>query len=103
MIDWYDLIMNALWIISLAVVLASLAYASWEASVAQEKFRVRLGQPKILICLNIGGLLFCIGLAGTSEIIWQRILWILLALGFVVQIGVGLMQQIKNTQKNSSK
>lgn len=90
MIDWYNLVVNAFWILGCAIALAAVAYASWEASALQDKFRIRLGQPHIQIFLNIGGLLFSLGLAGTSGVIWQQVLWILLALGFAIQIGVGI-------------
>jgi len=86
MIDWYNLIMNTCWISGCAVALATISYASWEASAQREKIRVWLRQPNIQIALNFGGFLFCTGLAGTSGVVWQRILWILLGIGFLVQI-----------------
>ena len=92
MIDWFNLGLNALWIIACALALATLAYASWEASAMKVKLRVRLNQPKIQIILNIAGILFCFGLAGTSSVIWQQGLWILLAVGFMIQIGVTILK-----------
>ena len=86
MIDWYNLFMNACWILGCAVALASLSYASWDASASGKTFKDRLRQSKIQIALNIGGLLFTVGLAGTSQAIWQRVLWIILGLGFLAQI-----------------
>jgi hypothetical protein len=99
MIDWYNLFMNSLWILACALALATISYASWQASVAGEKFRVCLRRSGIQISLNVAGLLFCAGLVGTSEILWQRILWILLAIGFAVQIGVEVFK--KNSKSNS--
>ena len=87
MIDWYNLIMNACWIFGCSVALAALSYASWEASAQGEKIRTCLSQDHIQISLNLSGLLFCVGLAGTSDVVWQRILWILLGLGFLAQVG----------------
>ena len=83
MIDWYNLAMNACWILGCAVVLATLSYVSWESAMLGERFRVRLGRSDAQVFLNLGGLFFCIGLAGTTDIIWQRALWILLVLGFI--------------------
>jgi len=88
MIDWYNLFMNTLWISACALALATLSYASWQASALGEKLRKRIVDPWIQISFNVAGLLFCTGLAGTSGIFWQRILWILLGLGFAVQIGM---------------
>ena len=87
MIDWYNLIMNACWILGCSVVLAALSYASWEASAQGEKIRTCISQYYIQISLNFGGFLFCVGLAGTSDVVWQRILWTILGLGFLVQVG----------------
>lgn len=86
MIDWYNLLMNASWILGCAVALATLSFTSWEASASGKTFKDCLRQSKIQIALNIGGLLFTVGLAGTSQSIWQRVLWIILGLGFLVQI-----------------
>jgi hypothetical protein len=104
MIDWYNLLMNALWILACALALAAVSYASWQASVLGEKFRVVLGKSGIQQALNAAGLLFCAGLAGTSDVLWQRLLWILLALGFALQIGVEFFKRRKtaNSEEISS-
>jgi mannose/fructose/N-acetylgalactosamine-specific phosphotransferase system component IIC len=96
MIDWYNLLMNALWIFACALALSTISYVSWQASALGEKFRTVLGKRGIQVALNSAGLLFCIGLAGTSDVLWQRVLWILLAVGFVLQIGVEFYQR-RNT------
>jgi hypothetical protein len=98
MIDWYNLVMNSFWILACAIALATLSYASWEASTMKEKFLTRLGQPNYQNILNIAGLLFCVGLAGTSDVVWQQILWGLLGLGFIFQFVLGLKKR-RETQK----
>jgi len=87
MIDWYNLIMNACWIFGCSVALAAVSYASWEASAQGEKIRTCISQSHIQITLNLGGFLFCVGLAGTSDVVWHRILWTILGLGFLAQVG----------------
>lgn len=86
MIDWYNLLFNSCWILGCAVALATISYASWDSSVLGKTFKDNLRQSKTQIALNIGGLLFTIGLAGTTQIVWQQILWILLGFGFLIQI-----------------
>ena len=86
MIDWYNLITNAVWMFGCSVVLATLSYASWEASTQTSSFKELIRQHKIQISLNIGGFLFAIGLAGTTQIMWQKIIWMILSLGFLIQI-----------------
>jgi len=93
MIDWYNLVMNALWIAACALALAAFGYASWQASAQKTKFRVVVGQPAVQIALNLAGILFSAGLAGTTDTLWQRILWILLAVGFAIQLGIDIWRR----------
>jgi hypothetical protein len=86
MIDWYNLAVNALWILGCAVALATLSYASWEASLMKEKFTARLNRPFYQIALDLAGFLFCTGLAGTSDSTLEIILWSILALAFLIQM-----------------
>lgn len=82
MIDWFSLAANSLWIIALSVGLATFGIARWEAQVNGQKLAERLSQPGKQSAMKVAGLLFCLGLAGTSEQLWQTIVWIVLALGF---------------------
>lgn len=82
MIDWVSVGSNALWILGCAIGLATLSYASWEASVYDEKFTARLRSTPILASLNLAGLLFSVGLAATSDSTIEIILWLLLAVVF---------------------
>lgn len=86
MIDWFNLASNTLWIVALALALATLSYASWQASWLKVSFRSVVDGFGIQVALHIAGLLFCLGLAASSTPIWQVILWLLLALGFIVQL-----------------
>ena len=96
MIDWYNLITNALWIFGCAVVLATISYTSWEASTQQCSFKEIIRQRKIQIPLNVGGVLFSVGLAGTTQMIWQKILWAILSLVFLIQIIIYTHNNKKN-------
>lgn len=79
MIDWGNLAANALWIVACAIVLASLSYASWEASLSKTGMRERLKLPGYQALFNLAGLLFCTGLAWLSEGLLMRVAWIILA------------------------
>lgn len=85
MIDWINLGTNALWILGCILILATVSYASWQSALKQEKFLQQLKQPSILFTLNLGGVFFCLGLAATSDTWVRAIVWIFLALAFVVQ------------------
>jgi hypothetical protein len=86
MIDWANLAANALWILGCAVALATLSYASWEASAYHEKFSLRLKRPGIQAALNLGGFLFASGLAATSDSTLEIILWLVLVVAFLAQV-----------------
>jgi len=100
MIDWLNLISNSLWILGLVLALATLSYASWQASSNHEKsvrkeFRLALGRPSIQIAFNLAGVLFCAGLAATSIKIYEIVLWTILAIAFGVWVILSWIQMVK--------
>lgn len=86
MIDWLNVAFNALWVLGCVVALSALGYASWEASLYNEKFTARLKRRPIQAALDLAGLLFCLGLAALSDAWWEKALWAILALAFGVQL-----------------
>jgi hypothetical protein len=98
MINWLNLIANSLWILGCALAIATLSYASWQASGKNEKMRMVLSSPAYKISLYAAGALFSIGLAATSDRLWEIILWTILAILFVVQLGLSIYQK-KKTKK----
>lgn len=86
MIDWLNLAGNALWILGSALALATLSYASWEASQRGERLRARLGMPGPQMALDAAGVLFCAGLAVTASAQWETWLWAALGALFLVQM-----------------
>jgi hypothetical protein len=89
-IDWYNLAANSLWIFALALALAVLSFASWEAKTGGKRLRDVLSRPRWELTLNLAGALFCLGLAATSDKLWERILWLLLMGSYLIQIGYRL-------------
>jgi len=88
MIDWFNVFANALWIFALALALAVLSFARWEAINRGEKLREALNRDRWQIPLNIAGAIFCGGLAATSSVLWERILWLVLLVLFLLQVGL---------------
>ena len=96
MIDWLSVGGNALWILGCAIGLATLSYASWEASVYHEKFSTRLNRTPILVSLNLAGLLFSLGLATTTDSTIEKILWLILAIAFgMLLIYLGIIPRLR--------
>ena len=87
MIDWQGLVPNALWITGLSIALTVLSYTIWQARVSGESLRQHLSQAPNQVALNLAGLLFCLGLAGSSSRTWEQVVWLVLGLGFALQIG----------------
>lgn len=92
MIDWYSLAANSLWILGLALALATFSYASWQASFYHERTRDRLKRPGTMIVFSAAAVLFCAGLATTSDSTLEIVLWSVLGVLFIVQI-VALFRQ----------
>lgn len=85
MIEIWSVAANGLWILGLAIILAGLSWAHWIAREEQRRFRSVLSRPGIQRTIDLGLLLFCAGLAATSRALWERVLWGLLGLAWIVQ------------------
>jgi hypothetical protein len=85
MIDWFNLAGNALWILGCALALGTLSFASWQASIRNERLRNRLGNSSIQAAFDAAGTLFCTGLAVTSDSTLEIVLWSVLGVLFLIQ------------------
>lgn len=95
MIDWANLAANGLWILGCAVILATLSYASWDASVLRERMGARLGRASYQAGLSLGLLLFTIGLAAAADEVLPRIIWGVLAVLALLMLIRAAMQAKK--------
>lgn len=93
MVDWLNLIFNALWIFALSLALTVLSYTHWQGGALKIGWRAALQQPAAQHGLNVAGALFCLGLLGTSPNVWEKVLWGVLMLGFVGQSAVGMFRK----------
>ncbi len=85
MIDVWSVLTNSLWILGLAILLAVLSWAHWGASLEGVRFRTALGRPEARRVVDLGLVLFCAGLAASNRTWWERILWGLLGVVWLVQ------------------
>jgi len=85
LIDWVNLGVNSLWILGLAVFLASASLASWEATRRGERFLVVLDSTGYVVAISLGLGLFCVSLAICSPRAWERWLWVFLGTGLGAQ------------------
>jgi hypothetical protein len=77
MIDWLSLVLNTLWILGLAVILAVVSYYYWQAEgVWRRVFRDAGFQTLFAAGVGLSGL----GIAAAADSWWLRGLWGALAL-----------------------
>jgi hypothetical protein len=86
MIPWWSVLVNTLWILGLALLLADLSFFSWLARQEGSSLRRQFNRAQFLKFFWLGLLLFALGLAGTSDRLWEVALWFLLALLCLVRL-----------------
>jgi hypothetical protein len=79
MIDWPQVLANAVWICGAALALAIFSYASWLASMHDARLRDTLGQGPLHLWLRGAAMLVCLGLGLTANSLLETILWLALA------------------------
>jgi len=85
MINWYSVSFNALWILGLGLVTAGLSLASYLGGRQWWSFRQALKMPACRIMFDLGLVFFCLGWVGDASAMWSRLLWLILALIFIVR------------------
>ena len=73
-------------VLGVLLALASIGYATWGSSPGRERWIERLGNPRVEAGLYLAGLSFSLGMAAAARSRLESILWLLLALTFVVQL-----------------
>ena len=82
MIDWLNVFTNAIWLVGLAICIATISYADWQAWAAGARLRSLLETPLYALALYSGLLLVGLGAALSTERWWERLAWALITLGF---------------------
>lgn len=92
-----NLLVNLLWVLGLAGILATFGYMSWYRGVRGWRWKTVFSLPRMLIPLSVSLELFSIGLAVGGVISpvpapwWETAAWSILALLFAIQtVGYGL-------------
>ena len=88
MIDWPWVGSNTLWILGLALLLATGSYHSYRASQRRAPARPGSAQLNTGLSFRLGLLLVCLGLCATSGHWLERGLWAVISLGVVIEIAV---------------
>ena len=98
MIDWPQVLANAVWISGAALALATFSYASWLASLRDERLRDTLGQAALQLLLRGAAVLICLGLGLTANSLLETVLWLALA-GFSAAAFISLWRALRSKRK----
>ncbi|MBN1487433.1 MAG: hypothetical protein JW981_07310 [Anaerolineae bacterium] len=101
MIDIWGVFCNSLWVLGLAVLLATWSYADYEASIHKQKTRDKFKEFSYALALDAGLCLFITGLALTEDRWWARLLWIVLGLFTLVDAGLQIRENKERATKSS--
>lgn len=85
LIDWWGLGFGVLIVLGLAIVLTALGWAYYYAQVDRRSFLTEWRSPSYQWVSAVGLAVFSAGMTGSSEITWERIAWLMLALAFSYQ------------------
>ena len=84
MIDWWSVLTNLLWILGCAMALAVFSHTDWRVSARGEGERKAVKRTVQDPGLSIGMLLVCLG-AGLGAPRWpERVVWFVLAAGWML-------------------
>ncbi len=92
MINWWDLLTNAIWILGAALALAAVSLGYYQSQIENSKLKIVLKRAMYAIWLNMAGAVFALGMALTSDRWWEIGLWALLVGAFgweVYQFKIG--------------
>lgn len=80
MINWWPVLAYGLWLLGLALLLASLGYSLWLTRQEGTGWRQQLRRPQFLRPFWLSLALVGFGLIGISGQTWERLLWLFVSL-----------------------
>ena len=75
MIDWFSVLVAAIWIMGLALLLATVSIGYFFAS--DKSLKQVLSEPQYRWALTIGLILFALGMTLSVDAWWERVGWLL--------------------------
>jgi len=93
MIDWVNVFLNAVWILGLSILLSVIGIANYKGTTENIRLSKVLSESNYRIILDLGMILFCIGLAGLAGPWWQKLLWGLLSMSFLIMVWKSLISK----------
>ena len=100
MLGWFDLIQHTLWIVGLAILLATFSLAHWRAGLQKRSLRQSLWRPAYRLAIAVGITAFALGLMFLTEVLWLKIAWMgvmVLSLGEGISAGRDCFGKVKRS------
>ena len=91
LIDWRMVAFSSLWILGAALLLTTAGFAYERSRREARTFKQLFGASPYDLAINLGLFLFSVGMLGSGGALWERVVWGLLAAGFLFFI----LQSIK--------
>jgi hypothetical protein len=88
-IDWWGVLSNLLWVLGLALLLATWSVAYYDARTQGVPTLRLLEVGGYSLSVTVGLILFCLGMVATEERLWAQVLWGVLALAFLLERTLG--------------
>lgn len=82
-IDWYNIWANAIWIMGLAILLATVSGGRWLAQRQDCYLKQILKRPNFQVAIWTGFLLISLALLLLADIWWERLIWSVYCLIFL--------------------
>lgn len=92
MIDWLNILYNLVWIVGVAIVMATFSYHDYQAALQELKLRQQLSRRSFQIPFLGGLTLTSLGVALAASIWWERLIW----LGIFGLLAVQIWQRQRN-------
>lgn len=86
MIDVWGVVASSLWILGLALGLATASFAYWAASIRKVAGLDSMCSRNVRISLDGAGVLFTVGWSASAGGNWERLIWGLLAVFMAIQL-----------------
>lgn len=80
LVNWRELGLSALWVVGLAIVLATLGFARFHGDRSNKTLLKEACRPRYLVAISGGLALAALGIGGSSQLWWEAGLWLVISL-----------------------
>jgi putative inorganic carbon (HCO3(-)) transporter len=86
LVDWLWVAENGLWVFGLAIMLAALSWAGWQAERSRIALRAVLASSRAGLWVDSGVILIAASLASSARTALERVIWVVFTIVFAVRV-----------------